>query len=214
MVNNSLTGRGQEGKQHVPRTKAMAPSALTMELPIELPPSSALQNTLNSPDAAAEDSQTAHLYHLASIVLHNLQYQHDWVFPSIHTHSTSNELLPRPVVSGLPPRRAYIHPDEQVAILKAEHDTGKAIEQIPEYEWVLPTHWEEKWTLASFAAIFDALDTTPPSGDDSQEQDKDAVGYEWQGKNRQKRLLLATIHDDSTIVYYIMHDGIVKPRQN
>jgi len=26
--------------------------------------------------------------------------------------------------------------------------------------------------------------------------------------------LLATLTDDSTVVYYIMHDGIVKPRQN
>jgi tRNA-splicing endonuclease subunit Sen15 len=29
-----------------------------------------------------------------------------------------------------------------------------------------------------------------------------------------KRLLLATVHEDSTVVYYIVHDGIVKPRQN
>jgi len=27
-------------------------------------------------------------------------------------------------------------------------------------------------------------------------------------------VLLATLHDDSTVVYYVMHDGIVKPRQN
>ena len=29
-----------------------------------------------------------------------------------------------------------------------------------------------------------------------------------------KRILLATVDDDSTVVYYIIHDGIVKPRQN
>lgn len=29
-----------------------------------------------------------------------------------------------------------------------------------------------------------------------------------------KRVVLATLDDDSTIVYYIVHDGIVKPRQN
>ena len=29
-----------------------------------------------------------------------------------------------------------------------------------------------------------------------------------------KRALLATLDDDSTVVYYIVHDGIVKPRQN
>lgn len=29
-----------------------------------------------------------------------------------------------------------------------------------------------------------------------------------------KRILLATLDDDSTVVYYIVHDGVVKPRQN
>jgi len=29
-----------------------------------------------------------------------------------------------------------------------------------------------------------------------------------------KRVLLATVSDDSTIVYYIVHEGLVKPRQN
>lgn len=29
-----------------------------------------------------------------------------------------------------------------------------------------------------------------------------------------KRVLLATLDDDSTVVYYIVHNGIVKPRQN
>lgn len=50
--------------------------------------------------------------------------------------------------------------------------------------------------------------------EDSQEDGEEIVGGKWQGENRQKRILLATLHDDSTIVYYIMHDGIVKPRQN
>jgi tRNA-splicing endonuclease subunit Sen15 len=97
--------------------------------------------------------------------------------------------------------------------LKAEHDTGESIVQLPELEWVLPTHLEEKWSLAQFSSIFDALETVP-SGEGVEKVDETAVGARWQGKNRQKRILLATLHDDSTVVYYIMHDGIVKPRQN
>ena len=31
---------------------------------------------------------------------------------------------------------------------------------------------------------------------------------------RTKRVLLAIVDDDSTIVYYIVHEGVVKPRQN
>jgi tRNA-splicing endonuclease subunit Sen15 len=99
--------------------------------------------------------------------------------------------------------------------LKAEHKSGKSIEQVPEREWVLPTHLEEKWSLAKFAAIFDALDTVPPNGRETLAgEEAEIVGHQWQGKHRQKRLLLATLHDDSTVVYYIIHDGIVKPRQN
>jgi len=102
-----------------------------------------------------------------------------------------------------------------VEILKAEHETGETIAQHAEREWVLPTHLGEKWSLHSFAEVFDAIDTMPPA-DEEEEVDEDVtrVGQKWRGQNRQKRLLLATLHDDSTVVYYIMHDGIVKPRQN
>lgn len=149
---------------------------------------------------------------LAHIVMENLRNMHSWTSLSL-----CKPIGCRAIISGLPPARAYIHPDEQVEILKSEHHTGKPVEQLPEQEWVLPTHWEEKWTLAKFAAIFDVLDPAPASsngtGDDLAEKEI-SVGHRWHGKNRQKRLLLATLHDDSTIVYYIMHDGIVKPRQN
>jgi len=80
---------------------------------------------------------------------------------------------------------------------------------------VLPTHLAEELSLADFAAFFDSLDTVPPNPEGAQTKVREStVGEKWQGKNRQKRLLLATIHDDSTVVYYIIHDGIVKPRQN
>lgn len=157
----------------------------------------------------------AHLHQLAASVLYNLQYQHDWTDLAIHTTSTAADssastALPRPLVSGIPPRRAYVHPDEQAAILKAEHESGKPVPQAPEQEWVLPTHLGESWSLKKFAEVFDTL---PPCDADVGAMEHE-VGAAWRGHNRQKRVLLATIHDDSTIVYYIVHDGIVKPRQN
>ena len=190
----------------------MAPSAI-----LDLPPASALQETIDASRSTLQDyPHPEHLHNLASSIVHNLQYHHDWTSLFIHTHSTLTQLpLPRPIVSGLPPRRAYIHPDEQVEILKAEHKAGESVEQVPEREWVLPTHLQEKWSLAKFAAVFDAIDTVPPAREDmTLTEAEETVGHQWQGKNRQKRLLLATLHDDSTVVYYIMHDGIVKPRQN
>lgn len=137
----------------------------------------------------------------------------------IHTHSPITSLpLPRPLISGVPPRRAYIHPDEQVELLQAEHETGEKVDIGPELEWVLPTHLIEKWSLAKFAAVFDGVGTVPPlsyKGEDvPPSEDGELVGQQWRGNNRQKRILLATLHDDSTVVFYIMHDGIVKPRQN
>lgn len=189
----------------------MAHTAITTELP----PPSALERVLKSSNQASQDhGHPAHLQQLATTVVHNLQYQHDWTSLVIHTRSSTTNLpLPRPIVSGVPPKRAYIHPDEQAEIIKAEHELGKPIEQRPEQEWVLPTHLGEKWSLNKFAEVFDALDTVPPMDDDLKEEDN-AVGQQWRGNNRQKRLLLATLHDDSTVVYYIMHDGTIKPRQN
>ncbi|QSZ35210.1 hypothetical protein DSL72_008077 [Monilinia vaccinii-corymbosi] len=185
-----------------------------------LPPTSALQNLLHKQTrspltlALSTPHHPAYLNHLATTILQNLQLQHDWTSLTLHTHSPITTLpLPRPLISGLPPRRAYIHPDEQVEILQAEHDAGEPIAQFPEREWVLPTHLEEKWSLARFAEVFDAVGTVP-EGEGVGERERNAVGAKWQGENRQKRILLATLHDDSTVVYYIMHDGIVKPRQN
>lgn len=190
----------------------MAPSATT-----DLPPQSAIQETISTSKSvdSIDSTHPPYLHDLASTILHDLQHQHDWTSLSVHSRSNiTNIPLPRPIISGLPPRRAYIHPDEQVEILKAEHAVGKKIEYPPEREWVLPVHLQEKMSLAKFTAIFDALDIVPPGESAETAEDESPVGHKWQGKNRQKRLLLATLHDDSTVVYYIMHDGIVKPRQN
>jgi tRNA-splicing endonuclease subunit Sen15 len=189
----------------------MIPSATKSELP----PPSALEKVLKNSNESSQDYEHPdHLQHLASTVLYNLQHQHEWTSLTIHTRSSTTNLpLPRPIVSGMPPKRAYIHPDEQAEIIKAEHEAGKSIEQHAEQEWVLPTYIGERWSLRGFAGVFDALDVVPPTDEDSPE-DEDSVGQKWRGQNRQKRLLLATLHDDSTVVYYIMHDGIVKPRQN
>jgi len=179
--------------------------------------SSALELLSNAPSHTSDASlHPTHLRQLASTILYNLQYQQDWSSLSIQTYSPlTNSPLPRPLVAGLPPRRVYVHPDEQVEILKAEHQTGEQVNQAPELEWILPTRLGEHWSLANFAAVFDAISAVPPIEYGHHESELESqVGQQWRGANRQKRLLLATLHDDSTVVYYIMHDGIVKPRQN
>lgn len=184
---------------------------------VSAPPASHLQELLASVNlASASSPQPAHLHDLATTVLYNLQHQQDWSDLFIHTMSpVTGELLARPLISGLPPRRAYVHPDEQAEILKTEHETRVVVGQASEQEWILPTHLAEKWSLRQFADIFDSISTLPPSDADVQDaQTSQEIASKWRGHNRQKRVLLATLHDDSTIVYYIVHDGIVKPRQN
>ncbi|KAL8863623.1 MAG: hypothetical protein Q9178_000306 [Gyalolechia marmorata] len=158
-----------------------------------------------------------HHHALAAQVLHNLQYQHDWRDLQIHTKSPdSARPLPKPLVSGLPPHRIYVHPDEQAEMLK---QNVQEKDVLAEREWVLPTHLREKWTLRKFADVFDQIDginEVPPAihhaGEEKRNPRPGKVGI---GSRRGgKRLLLATVGDDSTIVYYIVHDGIVKPRQN
>ncbi|KAI5460075.1 tRNA-splicing endonuclease subunit Sen15 [Mariannaea sp. PMI_226] len=126
--------------------------------------------------------------HVTTTVLRNLEDQHDWVDLQIHDASG-----PRPLIRGLPPRRLYIHPDDQIAALANEDATSQQITQEAEHEWVMAVHHKEKWTLRAFAAVFDSIQHSGP---------------------REKRILLATVHNDSTVVYYFMHEGMVKPRQN
>ncbi len=158
-------------------------------------------------------STSSQLEALAQTVLYNLENQHDWTELRIHRVPG----LARPLISGLPPRRLYVHPDEQIDIIMAEKNREESIPQPPEFEWVLPTHLAEKWSIKAFAEVFDAVEPIPPS-DNPQEstdlEDEDAQWKQWRGPKRGKRILLSTVQDDSTVTYYLMHDGIVKPRQN
>jgi tRNA-splicing endonuclease subunit Sen15, fungi type len=168
---------------------------------------------------------------LALQVRHNLQYQHSWTAIQLHTHSplSTHGPLPRSLLSGLPPSRLYVHPDQQARELAAQQQAskGKASNVVNrkeanpedgvevEREWVLPAQMSEKWSLKRFAEVFDALPEREPvekqfegKGGDSEAGNKEA------NQRPAKRVLLAMLSDDSTVNYYIVHDGIVKPRQN
>ena len=105
-----------------------------------------------------------------------------------------------------------MHPDDQVEELKNGVDPLK---RNPEREWVLPTQLVEKWSLKKFGEVFDAIGEEPPLEDGARDSEEGFSESRSNGKKRRgKRVLLATLGDDSTVVYYIVHDGIVKPRQN
>ena len=166
-----------------------------------------------------QSGRSTHFSHLARQIHHNLQYQHEWIELQILAVSPlSGKPFPRPLISGLPPRRIYVHPDDQVEELKK----GVKDEEVRvEREWVLPTSLKENWSLQRFAEVFDAINEEPPEikddGQRSREQcmeDNSLKQISHKKRRGGKRLLLATLSDDSTVVYYIVHDGIVKPRQN
>ncbi len=151
---------------------------------------------------------------LTSIVVQDLKHQHNWSQLMIHLEGTSvDSALSRPIISGLPPKRIYVHPDEQTESIQLEQCTGKKVNEDPEFEWVLPVHLNEKISLRLLSIVFDAISPVPPNTQELLLDDK-TLGMNWRGAERNKRMLIAIVHDDSTIAYYIVHDGIVKPRQN
>ena len=180
----------------------------------ESDPSMALSDLSSVIKSSSSSAYThpAYLHHLTHQIHHNLSHQHDWTSLTIHTHSplAPYHLLPRPLISGLPPSRIYIHPDEQVEILKRR---DKEAETRPEREWVLPSKLREEWSLRKLAEVMDAIGAVPP-GPDAATDDSRRAAAAAAKRERTKRVLLATASDDSTVVYYILHDGLVKPRQN
>lgn len=239
-------------------------------------PTSALQSLLLSKPTLSQQTSSSssteshhhHYYNLALQIAHNLHYQHLWTDIYLHHNTPSlREKSCRPILSGLPPRRIYVHPDEQIALLQEKKkkeqkdeegknggggDGGMMPEIAREREWVLPSQVREKWSLRRLGEVFDSIERVPSSsskivsrddgeegeegeavllfgrlrneddGDEGGEEEKVREGEDgkegvvvnqWR-ENSPKRLLLATLDDDSTVVYYIVHDGIVKPRQN
>jgi tRNA-splicing endonuclease subunit Sen15 len=183
---------------------------------------SPLQSLVTDPKLLSSTTHLPSLQTLAIQVQHDLLYQHSWTDLRVHTHSPlSNEPLPRPLLSGLPPQRLYIHPDEQVALLKEADKQRKAGEESgahvplevkadPEREWILPTRLNEKWTLHRLSDVFGGIGIVPPAAETAATE-HDRPANPWRTT---KRVILATVDPDSTVVYYIVHDGVVKPRQN
>ncbi|KAH8422691.1 uncharacterized protein LDX57_000445 [Aspergillus melleus] len=162
---------------------------------------------------------------------------HDIPIPA-STQDASSTLF---LISGIPPHRVYTHPDEQLYMLqKGLREDDVELERM----FVLPTVHGQSWSLRKLAAVFDSLpdsDTAQEEaaaaaaalGDDSEERAGSQNGdkaaqlaeyYDYRQKARQtgewgtKRLLLAMVDKsmggDGTVVYYVVQEGAVKPRQN
>ena len=211
-----------------------------MAKPHHPPTPSPLTNLLAS--SSAESPITA----LPFEILHNLQHQHSWTDLKLHLITTfpsssqpkildvslSGSKLPESIsdsqylISGLPPRHAYIHPDFQSHLLRHSIPvTTIAIQR----EYVLPLSLAQKYSLRRLATIFDALPTREAMQDlDGKvlsiaskrgKQNIEEGEEEIEGWKDAKRLLMGMVAangmgGDGTVVYYIVQEGDVKPRQN
>ena len=124
---------------------------------------SALQSYLASQTPLADSTHSVAFQQLALQIAHNLRFQHNWTDVRVHAGTS----LPRPLISGLPPRRLYVHPNEQLELLQKQKDEGKTgMPDVPsETEWVLPSHLREKWSLKHFGDIFDVISVLPGPDD-------------------------------------------------
>ncbi|RAK99054.1 uncharacterized protein BO80DRAFT_323805, partial [Aspergillus ibericus CBS 121593] len=169
-------------------------------------------------------------------ILHNLQHQHLWTslrvhdlhLPSPDATTTTND--PLYLISGIPPHHIYTHPDEQLYMLeRGLRDEDVELERM----FVLPTVEGQSWSLRRMAGVFDSL---PEGGEDGEEagrevevevegekadklreyyayREKARATREWGGKRILLAMLDRQMGGDGTIVYYVVHDGAVKPRQ-
>jgi len=199
------------------------------------PPGPSSLTSLISTSGSGSDPLSA----LTTQILYNLQHQHYWTSLRIHEPSKPRSPSfekqpppPTPLISGIPPHRVYTHPDEQLYMLEKglrEEDL------IPERIFVLPTAQGQSWSLRKLAQVFDSLpeaeeqpqtlvgrdDTDGPGKEKAaklveyyERREKARATKEWGGK----RLLLAMVDKgmggDGTVVYYVVQEGTVKPRQN
>jgi hypothetical protein len=166
-------------------------------------------------------------------ILHNLQHQHLWTSLEIHDISETSIASDAPptLISGIPPHRVYTHPDEQLYMLEkgiAEDDLR------PERLFVIPTAQGQSWSLRRMAAAFDSLailelsesEEALSSGEsvDPEKAQKLDEYYERKANAREtkewgtRRALLAMTNrgmgGEGTVVYYVVQEGEVKPRQN
>ncbi|RPA94510.1 hypothetical protein L873DRAFT_1701117 [Choiromyces venosus 120613-1] len=122
--------------------------------------------------------------------LHNLlqtvhtHLQHQADWHSLTIHTSP--ALPRPLICGIPP------------------EGGRGAKKM----WVLPASLREKWSLRKWAEVFDALPGVEGDGEGQGGGEGEEEGKEG------KKLMMGIVSDDSTVVYYVVGEGIVKPKQN
>ncbi|ODV62273.1 Sen15p ASCRUDRAFT_74692 [Ascoidea rubescens DSM 1968] len=79
---------------------------------------------------------------------------------------------------------------------EAEKDSSVGSDGREEYEYILPVDMDDKITMKFLDDCFEQIKISERIA------------------SRPNRIILGMVNDDSTIVYYFVHDGIAKPRKN
>ncbi|KAF7592581.1 hypothetical protein BBP40_012741 [Aspergillus hancockii] len=218
--------------------------ASTSSIPITTPEPSALTTLISSNSASSDSVSAStiqilhnlqHQHLWTSLQIHDLKLSSSPAEGSVPISPEDKANTPY-LISGIPPHRVYTHPDEQLYLL----ERGLKEEDIElERLFVLPSVKGQAWSLRKMAMVFDSLPdeaeihAAEASLNEGKETDGGAGGekaaklveyYESRKKARLtrewggKRLLLAMVDrgmgGDETVVYYVVQEGAVKPRQN
>jgi tRNA-splicing endonuclease subunit Sen15 len=63
-------------------------------------------------------------------------------------------------------------------------------------EYILPVRTEQKWTVRQWKEVFEGIRTAT------------------QSESVPRRVVMAMVTNDGTVVYYFINNGLVKPRKN
>lgn len=81
-------------------------------------------------------------------------------------------------------------------------------------EWVLPLDLRETLSVKTMSEVFDSLESKQWGRKKGGLVDGNDGKVREEGEWRGKRVFLGIVSEDSAVVYYLIHEGVVKPRQN
>ncbi len=117
-------------------------------------------------------------------VKHNLTYHHLW--SNLSMVDLEDQIT---VILGTPPVKTS--------------PSDSSTQSSP--EWVLPIHANGVWSVSKTDNVFRKITKYLKESGQSMKTLKEL---------RPQKIIMAMINDDGTIVYYIVKDGVAKPRKN